>query len=212
MRHRGRGVKVVRVLIFLTPETHNFLVMCHIMSFQLLKILFWLRITDEGSVPEMRKWSILLIKSDLKWCIHLSRSLFLYSTCIIKIKTINWYRLIYTLALQQGPSKAISRFCKYVVIRLMVKRKRKLVWLRQFYDKSRYTHRKLKNQSQNTKTPPNKTTAERLRTDPNLPTYRKSCVIKTQIQTFVNINPPYKDRGQTANKGREVTQIITQTS
>ena len=26
----------------------------------------------------VRLWSILLIKSDLKWCIHLSRSLFLY--------------------------------------------------------------------------------------------------------------------------------------
>ena len=38
----------------------------------------WLRITDEGSLPEMRIWSILLIKSDLKWCIHLSRSLFSY--------------------------------------------------------------------------------------------------------------------------------------
>ena len=36
----------------------------------------WLRITDEGSVPEMRIWSISLVKSDLKWCIHLSRSLF----------------------------------------------------------------------------------------------------------------------------------------
>ena len=35
-------------------------------------------ITDEGSVPEMRIWSILLIKSDLKWCIYLSRSRFLY--------------------------------------------------------------------------------------------------------------------------------------
>ena len=32
----------------------------------------------EGSVPEMRIWSILLIKSDLKWCIYLSRSLFSY--------------------------------------------------------------------------------------------------------------------------------------
>ena len=31
-----------------------------------------------GTVPEMRIWSILLIHSDLKWCIHLSRSLFLY--------------------------------------------------------------------------------------------------------------------------------------
>ena len=29
-----------------------------------------------GSVPEMRIWSNLLIESDLKWCIHLSRSLF----------------------------------------------------------------------------------------------------------------------------------------
>ena len=28
-------------------------------------------------IPEMRIWSILLIKSDLKWCIHLSRSLYL---------------------------------------------------------------------------------------------------------------------------------------
>ena len=37
---------------------------------------FWLRITDEGLVPEMRIWSILLIISGLKWCIHLSRSLF----------------------------------------------------------------------------------------------------------------------------------------
>ena len=38
----------------------------------------WPRITDEGSVSEMRIWSILLIKSDFKWCIHLSRSLFSY--------------------------------------------------------------------------------------------------------------------------------------
>ena len=34
--------------------------------------------TDEGSLPELRIWSILLIKSDLKWCIYLSRGLFLY--------------------------------------------------------------------------------------------------------------------------------------
>ena len=31
-----------------------------------------------GSVPEMRTWPILSIKSDSKWCKHLSRSLFLY--------------------------------------------------------------------------------------------------------------------------------------
>ena len=37
-----------------------------------------LKVTDEGSLPVMRIWSILLIKSELKWCINLSRSLFLY--------------------------------------------------------------------------------------------------------------------------------------
>ena len=46
-----------------------------------LIFLIWQRITEEGSVPEMRKLSILLIKSDLKWCIHLrSRSLFFIYT------------------------------------------------------------------------------------------------------------------------------------
>ena len=49
--------------------------------FNFLNYFAWLRITDEGSVPEMRVWSILLIKSYLKWCIHFSRSLFLYITC-----------------------------------------------------------------------------------------------------------------------------------
>ena len=49
-----------------------------ISHFQLLKLLVKIRITDEGSVPEMRILSILLIKSDFKWCIHLNRSLFLY--------------------------------------------------------------------------------------------------------------------------------------
>ena len=42
----------------------------------------WLRITDEGLVPEMRIWSILLIKSHLKWCIHLGRSLCLYTSLL----------------------------------------------------------------------------------------------------------------------------------
>ena len=38
-------------------------------QFSTFETTVWLRITDEGSVPEMRIWSILLIKSDLKWCI-----------------------------------------------------------------------------------------------------------------------------------------------
>ena len=45
---------------------------------QLLNNFVWLWITDEGLVPEMRMWYLLLIKSDLKWCKHLSRSLSLY--------------------------------------------------------------------------------------------------------------------------------------
>ena len=36
----------------------------------------WLRITDTGSVPKMRIWSIVIIKSYLKLCLHLSRCLF----------------------------------------------------------------------------------------------------------------------------------------
>ena len=45
--------------------------------------LFWLRITDEGSVSDTRIWFILLIKSDLKWCVHLSKRMFLYlNNCI----------------------------------------------------------------------------------------------------------------------------------
>ena len=40
--------------------------------------LVWLRTTDEGSLPEMRIWSIFLIISGLKWCIYLGRSLFSY--------------------------------------------------------------------------------------------------------------------------------------
>ena len=38
---------------------------------------FWPRKIDEGSAAEIRIWSILLIHSDFKWCIHLSKSLFL---------------------------------------------------------------------------------------------------------------------------------------
>ena len=50
-----------------------------------LNYFVWLRITDEGSVPEMCIWSILVIKSDLKCCIHLSRSLFLYFNYLVSV-------------------------------------------------------------------------------------------------------------------------------
>ena len=44
-----------------------------------------LPIPDEGSIPEMRIWSILLIKSDLKWCVHLSGSLYLYFNYLVSV-------------------------------------------------------------------------------------------------------------------------------
>ena len=40
----------------------------------------WQRVTEDGSVPEMRIWSILLIQSDLVWSMHLGKSIFLYLT------------------------------------------------------------------------------------------------------------------------------------
>ena len=43
--------------------------------FQHFNYFFLLRIAEEGSVLEMRLWTILLIKTDLKW-LHLSRRLF----------------------------------------------------------------------------------------------------------------------------------------
>ena len=58
--------------------------------FNFFNYFVWLRITDEGSVPETRIWSILLIKSDFKWCIHLKRSLLLHSlekNILLKIMT-----------------------------------------------------------------------------------------------------------------------------
>ena len=49
---------------------------CHFWA-SIFNCFVLLMITEEGSVPEMRIWSKLLIAPDLKWYIHLSRSLFL---------------------------------------------------------------------------------------------------------------------------------------
>ena len=51
----------------------------------------WQRITGEVSVPEMRIiMAHIVIESDLKWCIHLSRSFFLYMKRL-KLSTKNQY-------------------------------------------------------------------------------------------------------------------------
>ena len=41
-----------------------------------------------GAVPEMRTWSILLIKSDLKWCIHLSRFTMTLRTVLVQYRIL----------------------------------------------------------------------------------------------------------------------------
>ena len=46
--------------------------------FNFLNYFIWLRITDEGFSTRNAHKSIMLIKSDLKWCVHPSRSLFLH--------------------------------------------------------------------------------------------------------------------------------------
>ena len=66
---------------FITPIHFGWNLFRHfgVSLFNFRNYFLWRRITDEGSVPEISIWSILLINSDLKWCIHLSRSLLLYS-------------------------------------------------------------------------------------------------------------------------------------
>ena len=48
----------------------------------------WQRMNDEVSVHEMRIWSIMLITSDLKWCIHFSRSLFSYFKFLMRVTAV----------------------------------------------------------------------------------------------------------------------------
>ena len=54
----------------------------HFWYISFFETTFLLRIPDEGSVPTMRIWSILLINSDSKWCIYPSISLFIFAFCL----------------------------------------------------------------------------------------------------------------------------------
>ena len=69
-------------------------------SFLNLLTTFWLRTTDEGFEPDMRIWSILLIKFNSKWCIHFSRILFLYGITYRDFKVKN-YEMAYLLFRQR---------------------------------------------------------------------------------------------------------------
>ena len=80
------------VLQLLRPDSSNLPCLYSTFHLEYLLVLtrfcfVWLRITDEGSVPDMRIWSIFVIKSDFKWYIHLGRSLFYISTtwCVLQL-------------------------------------------------------------------------------------------------------------------------------
>ena len=73
-------------------------------SFQLFKTtLFRLRISGESSVPEMRTWSILLIKPGLEWCKDLIRSIFCNFNNLVSViacwpKSLGWHmKVCYTV-------------------------------------------------------------------------------------------------------------------
>ena len=82
--------------------------------FQLLNFFVWSRITDDGSLPEMRIWSILFIKSDLKWCIHLSRNLFLY--LLLSAPRIMRMELSFTTYISIRVKKE-SQSCTYINVK-----------------------------------------------------------------------------------------------
>ena len=80
-------LKLIEIVIswvyYTIPFCFSFFRHFYALFLNFLNYFVWLRITDEVLVPGMRIWSILLIKSDLKWCMHLSRSLFLYLSTYI---------------------------------------------------------------------------------------------------------------------------------
>ena len=75
----GKEIVIVNLWVYYTIP-FGFTLIWHFLgiTFKILNYFLWRRTTNDGSVPEMRIWSILLIESDLKWCINLSRSLFSY--------------------------------------------------------------------------------------------------------------------------------------
>ena len=60
-------IEIVILWVYYTiPFGFSLLRQFLVITFQFFKLNLWLRITDEGSVPEMRIWSMSLILSDLK--------------------------------------------------------------------------------------------------------------------------------------------------
>ena len=97
--------------------------------------LLWLWITNEGSVPEMRIWSILLIKSDLKWCIYLSRSLFLYSWNNISLSVLTYWCIVLNAERSKRP----------ILGNKILKSWKHAKWQAQIIDWTRLAYRRIRN-------------------------------------------------------------------
>ena len=73
---------------------------------------FCSKITDEGSIPEMRIWFISLLKSDLKCCIHLSRRLF-YIHSFLNFRLVMSADFDYQTSI--GTSSFLSELRTYII-------------------------------------------------------------------------------------------------
>ena len=75
-------LKLIDIAVWSVPYTIPLASPCsdtfRISLFNFLNCFVCLRIIDDGSDPKISKWSILFNKCDLKWCIHLTRTFFLY--------------------------------------------------------------------------------------------------------------------------------------
>ena len=89
-------------------------------TFQLLKLLFWLRITDEGSLPEMRIWSILLIKYELNGVYILVEVSFYIFTLHIKTEDQNLTDVPEFFRYRQRDISRYHGYCTYVIFVLVV--------------------------------------------------------------------------------------------
>ena len=79
MQHRGRGVKVEGLLLFLASETHL--------------VVSWYSF----NLPPQQHFDFIFVLLSITFVMKWSFSCRVSydSTCIIKIKTIKWYRFIY---------------------------------------------------------------------------------------------------------------------
>ena len=92
-------------------------------------------ISDESSVPEMLRWSFVLIKSDLKWCLHFDRSLFLYWKERSDAKIFSYTSIYLASAKNEGNNKAfLLKYYVHNYVEILRGGKQEVVWISVHYD------------------------------------------------------------------------------